>query len=321
MACCSARGVVITLCVLQLVSTVERQVFDFLGYMWAPILGNFLHIICVIIGLFGSLQYRPRFIAVYAVWNLLWLGWNIFVICLYLEVGVLNRNKDIYILNIVTGNKSWWLENGIGCIVTNSTAVESPPSASRPIPAEGAVQGCILAYYYVEVIHAAVQIFLSIIGIIISSLVIYFITEEDDSSAPANDMLEYVKMRYKSPARNSFREQNRVLGYGGYDTSQSGMGDFGGSGGIDNVQIHSVVPGMTEIPDTPSSVDEHPPSYRASMGNYYHQDRHSVRSKASNKSRTSKKNTDYGHPQELPWVQITPSEHEHELPYRQIFPV
>lgn len=27
----------------------------------------------------------------YVVWNVLWLGWNIFVICLYLEVGVLNR--------------------------------------------------------------------------------------------------------------------------------------------------------------------------------------------------------------------------------------
>lgn len=27
----------------------------------------------------------------YSTWSLMWLGWNIFVICLYLEVGVLNR--------------------------------------------------------------------------------------------------------------------------------------------------------------------------------------------------------------------------------------
>ena len=27
----------------------------------------------------------------YAVWCLLWIGWNVFVICLYLEVGMLSR--------------------------------------------------------------------------------------------------------------------------------------------------------------------------------------------------------------------------------------
>lgn len=38
--------------------------FDFLGYQWAPILANFLHIIIVILGLFGTIQYRPRYIVV-----------------------------------------------------------------------------------------------------------------------------------------------------------------------------------------------------------------------------------------------------------------
>lgn len=42
----------------------ERQVFDFLGYQWAPILANFFHIIIVILGLFGTIQYRPRYIVV-----------------------------------------------------------------------------------------------------------------------------------------------------------------------------------------------------------------------------------------------------------------
>lgn len=48
---------------LQL-SALERQIFDFLGFQWAPILGNFLHIIVVILGLFGTIQYRPRYIVV-----------------------------------------------------------------------------------------------------------------------------------------------------------------------------------------------------------------------------------------------------------------
>ena len=46
------------------VLALERQVFDFLGYQWAPILANFFHIIVVILGLFGTIQYRPRYIVV-----------------------------------------------------------------------------------------------------------------------------------------------------------------------------------------------------------------------------------------------------------------
>uniref|UniRef100_S4RF67 Sodium/potassium-transporting ATPase subunit beta-1-interacting protein n=1 Tax=Petromyzon marinus TaxID=7757 RepID=S4RF67_PETMA len=44
------------------VTAVERQIFDFLGYQWAPILANFLHILMLILGLFGALQYRPRYL-------------------------------------------------------------------------------------------------------------------------------------------------------------------------------------------------------------------------------------------------------------------
>uniref|UniRef100_A0A8C2RR16 Sodium/potassium-transporting ATPase subunit beta-1-interacting protein n=1 Tax=Capra hircus TaxID=9925 RepID=A0A8C2RR16_CAPHI len=74
-----------TVCVL------ERQIFDFLGYQWAPILANFVHIIIVILGLFGTIQYRPRYITGYAVWLVLWVTWNVFVICFYLEAGDLSK--------------------------------------------------------------------------------------------------------------------------------------------------------------------------------------------------------------------------------------
>lgn len=43
-------------------SIVQRQVFDFLGYLWIPILLNFFQIIFVIFGFFGSFQYRPKYI-------------------------------------------------------------------------------------------------------------------------------------------------------------------------------------------------------------------------------------------------------------------
>ena len=57
--------------VLFQLSTVERQVFDFLGYMWAPIIANFFQLICVIIGGFGTYQFRSKFITVVR-----WLSWS-----------------------------------------------------------------------------------------------------------------------------------------------------------------------------------------------------------------------------------------------------
>lgn len=53
-----------SLCVFLQLAALERQIFDFLGFQWAPILGNFLQIIVVILGLFGTIQFRPRYIVV-----------------------------------------------------------------------------------------------------------------------------------------------------------------------------------------------------------------------------------------------------------------
>lgn len=41
---------------------IERQVFDFLGYMWAPILANFVHMIFIIFGFFGAYQFRAKYL-------------------------------------------------------------------------------------------------------------------------------------------------------------------------------------------------------------------------------------------------------------------
>ncbi|XP_010773996.1 sodium/potassium-transporting ATPase subunit beta-1-interacting protein 2-like [Notothenia coriiceps] len=91
MGCCSGRCTLAFICGMQLVSVLERQVIDFLGYQWAPILTNFLHIIIVILGLFGTIQFRPRYVTGYAAWLVVWMTWNVFIICFYLEVGDLSR--------------------------------------------------------------------------------------------------------------------------------------------------------------------------------------------------------------------------------------
>ncbi|RXM93795.1 Sodium/potassium-transporting ATPase subunit beta-1-interacting protein 1, partial [Acipenser ruthenus] len=73
------------------VAALERQIFDFLGYQWAPILANFIHIMAVIMAIFGTMQYRSHHLIMYAVWLVLWVGWNSFIICFYLEVGHLSQ--------------------------------------------------------------------------------------------------------------------------------------------------------------------------------------------------------------------------------------
>ncbi|XP_064327684.1 sodium/potassium-transporting ATPase subunit beta-1-interacting protein 1 [Phalacrocorax carbo] len=88
---CNGRCTLVGFCCLQLVAALERQIFDFLGYQWAPILANFLHIMAVILGIFGTIQYRSKYLMMYAVWLVLWVGWNAFIICFYLEVGRLSQ--------------------------------------------------------------------------------------------------------------------------------------------------------------------------------------------------------------------------------------
>lgn len=179
MGYCSARCFVLTICVLQLVSTAERQVFDFLGYMWVPIIGNFFQIIFCILGFFGVYQYRPKYIVAYVIWMVFWIGWNSFVICFYLQVGALDRDSSI--LNMATGSRSWWETHGVGCHAQyNATYLGDETQETWRKPAS--VDGCLVEYYYVECAHATLQILLAICGIAVGSYVIRVFTQEDDSS-------------------------------------------------------------------------------------------------------------------------------------------
>ncbi|XP_029868565.1 sodium/potassium-transporting ATPase subunit beta-1-interacting protein 3 isoform X2 [Aquila chrysaetos chrysaetos] len=157
MGCCTGRCTLIFLCSLQLLAALERQIFDFLGFQWAPILGNFLQIIVVILGLFGTIQFRPRYIVVYTVWTALWVTWNVFIICFYLEVGGLSKETDLMTFNI-SMHRSWWREHGPGCI--RRVVRPSAPGVLEDY-SYVSVTGCIIDFQYLEVIHSAIQILLS----------------------------------------------------------------------------------------------------------------------------------------------------------------
>ncbi|CAL8319447.1 unnamed protein product [Merluccius merluccius] len=158
MGCCSGRCMLILLFTLQLVTAVERQVFDFLGFQWTPIMINFLQIIMVILGLFGTAQYRPRYVVLYLVWTLLWVAWNVLVSCIYLDLGGLSKDSDILSLGM-SSQRSWWEDNGPGCETKGlpSTGWQSPEN-----PELVTVLSCWLEYQYIEFLHCIIQLVLSV---------------------------------------------------------------------------------------------------------------------------------------------------------------
>uniref|UniRef100_A0A672H4L1 Sodium/potassium-transporting ATPase subunit beta-1-interacting protein n=1 Tax=Salarias fasciatus TaxID=181472 RepID=A0A672H4L1_SALFA len=197
----------------QSVSVLERQVIDFLGYQWAPILTNFLHIIVVILGLFGTIQFRPRYVTGYAAWLVVWMTWNVFIICFYLEVGDLSRVRKtlpcFYFSNLRDGDRcaslkrlqstvrdkdlrdsdlvltfnlsmhrSWWMENGPGCRVTPITP---PPSWAPEDHRYISISGCVMDFQFIEVAHSSLQILLALVGFIYACYVVKLISEEEDS--------------------------------------------------------------------------------------------------------------------------------------------
>ncbi|RVE70744.1 hypothetical protein OJAV_G00066820 [Oryzias javanicus] len=179
MGCCSGRCTLIFICTLQLVLALERQVFDFLGYQWAPILANFFHIIVVILGLFGTIQYRPRYIIVTICYIFVLDVWvDVFVICFYLDVGGLSKDSDLLTFNI-SAHHSWWSEHGPGCIrreMPEVAGVRSTESHSYIT-----VMGCHMEYQYIEVLHSSTQILIALLGFVYACYVVTAMTEEEDS--------------------------------------------------------------------------------------------------------------------------------------------
>ncbi|CAJ0951225.1 unnamed protein product [Ranitomeya imitator] len=94
----------------------------------------------------------------YSVWLALWVSWNAFIICFYLEVGHLSQHRDL-IMNFNTSlHRSWWMENGPGCLVTPVRT----PLLSLADHHMVTVTGCLLDYPYIEALSSALQIFLAV---------------------------------------------------------------------------------------------------------------------------------------------------------------
>ncbi|CAK1544611.1 unnamed protein product [Leptosia nina] len=153
MAVCGLRTILLIVCILELIVTIQRQVFDFLGYMWLPIVTNFINILLIIFGSFGVVQLVTKYLIAYAIWSLMWFGWNVFLICYYLNVGVLNRESGL--LSLGTGSISWWESNGWGCQPVWGEV--NSPGTWRP----DRVDGCFFPWYHVELAQSSIAAFLT----------------------------------------------------------------------------------------------------------------------------------------------------------------
>ncbi|XP_040578107.1 uncharacterized protein NKAIN [Lepeophtheirus salmonis] len=165
-----SKSLICIVLILELFSSLERQVFDFLGYMWLPILANFINIILVILGIFGVFEKRTAYLVSYLVWTFFWISWNIFLICFYKNIGYLN-NETQDLLSLGTGSFSWWFVNGVGCEAeyhfNTEDIINAKPTPYRP----SNVKGCKMNYEDIEVCHAGIQIILGLLGMILGIII------------------------------------------------------------------------------------------------------------------------------------------------------
>uniref|UniRef100_A0A673LRE2 Sodium/potassium-transporting ATPase subunit beta-1-interacting protein n=1 Tax=Sinocyclocheilus rhinocerous TaxID=307959 RepID=A0A673LRE2_9TELE len=160
---CDGRCTLVVICCLQLVAALQRQVFDFLGFQWAPILANFLHIMAVILGVFGTVQIRSRY--------LILVGKKEHIcFCPHFD-------RDFLMTFNTSLHRSWWMENGPGCLVTPVPDSPLAPQDHHVIT----VSGCLLDYQYIEVVSSALQVFLALFGFVYACYVSKVFLDDEDS--------------------------------------------------------------------------------------------------------------------------------------------
>ncbi|CAD5120503.1 DgyrCDS9070 [Dimorphilus gyrociliatus] len=264
MGCCSWRQFVLIICVLQVIATLQRLVFDFMGYMWGSITANIVNLIVVIVGIVGAYQYRGKVLLLYAVWCTLWIGWNALVICIYLKIGLF-ENKNYGVLDFGTDQKSFWFNYGIGCETEKQVSTPNLSSTLTTESAKGA-SGCILSYDYVEVIHAGVQVLLALMGFVSGIRLACLYMEEDDSSVSAQEELEFIKMPNRTSRRSPPPTHLPYSSLQQSNTSSSGFTDLTICTGDNNTRRASRKP-HSPSKDRPQARPRRPQSnYLASNG-------------------------------------------------------
>uniref|UniRef100_A0A914VN72 Sodium/potassium-transporting ATPase subunit beta-1-interacting protein n=1 Tax=Plectus sambesii TaxID=2011161 RepID=A0A914VN72_9BILA len=113
--CSTIRSALITLLIISLVLTIGRQVLDFIGRLWLPIFVNFLHILFVIFGLFGAIQFRLCFVTTFIIWAPACMAYNAFIGCFYMQIGDIFDRNSLYLSVGLRQSYSFWLRHTFLC--------------------------------------------------------------------------------------------------------------------------------------------------------------------------------------------------------------
>ncbi|XP_030026874.2 uncharacterized protein LOC115444986 isoform X1 [Manduca sexta] len=200
MAVCGLRTVLLIICVLELIITVQRQVFDFLGYMWLPIITNFVNILLIIFGSFGAVLCITKYLIAYAIWSFMWLIWNIFLICYYLNLGTLNRESGL--LSLGTESVSWWESNGWGCQPVWGEM--AGPIVWRP----ARVDGCFFQWYHIEIGQSALGAAFAATALPLTIVLAYTTFKKQPNSDESSTSRRPVYTIELSPAETNISESS-----------------------------------------------------------------------------------------------------------------
>ncbi|XP_077942295.1 sodium/potassium-transporting ATPase subunit beta-1-interacting protein 3 [Gasterosteus aculeatus] len=187
MGCCSARCMLIPLCCLHITAL------------------HFFYMVMVILGRFGVIQYRSRYVFMYLLWTLLWVGWNVFVSCLYLDLGGLSKISHISVIirdpHSVRSQIQFTITSSLPVVSlqhidVSSLGVSSHCSGGRT-PVRGTRARAFpeqnqqnpqlttvlswLEYQYIEILHRIVQLLVSLPGFVYAFYIVSTFSEEEDS--------------------------------------------------------------------------------------------------------------------------------------------
>ncbi|XP_038960621.1 sodium/potassium-transporting ATPase subunit beta-1-interacting protein 4 isoform X3 [Rattus norvegicus] len=113
----------------------------------------------------------------YVVWAAVWVTWNIFIICFYLEVGGLSKDSELLTFSL-SRHRSWWEEYGPDCLHEKAATAGLGALHGQSVVVG---PGCGMVHSYVEALHSGLQILLALLGFVYGCYVVSVLTEEDDS--------------------------------------------------------------------------------------------------------------------------------------------
>lgn len=178
-----------SICIFQLLFVVERTVFDVLGRMYGIVVADGIQLIMVIVGVIGTYSYKPKYLVPYGTMQFLWLGWNAYLVCYYLEVGFLVRKQMwAYPLTLSFTSQDYFDKMLFTCNKTMSVAPDTmgyqtetgtePDSIAVLLYTQD--PNCIVRPLWFKLLQCAIQVTFSFFAMLYVCYIVYGYEEDDD---------------------------------------------------------------------------------------------------------------------------------------------